>query len=155
MTSTLGKIAEPRETRAMGSEGELLFVYGTLRPGVEHELQELLRQHARLVGNATFRGRLYDLGEYPGAVESSDDQDVVTGNVYRILNGALVWPTLDAYEEYFPADRDAEFVRKQMPIQFRDSERAVAWIYAYNRDTANLKRILSGDYLQALGMAAD
>jgi len=47
-----------------------LFVYGTLRRGFELH-SYLRRQSARFLGEGIIGGRLYDLGEYPGAIPSS------------------------------------------------------------------------------------
>jgi gamma-glutamylcyclotransferase (GGCT)/AIG2-like uncharacterized protein YtfP len=62
---------------------EYLFVYGTLLPGVGPiRLRELTRR-LRPVGLATVRGRLYDLGAYPGVVVDAVG-DEVAGYVYEL-----------------------------------------------------------------------
>ena len=47
-------------------ERDYLFVYGTLRKEIFNSARVLLAQHSAFVGEATFRGRLCDLGGYAG-----------------------------------------------------------------------------------------
>ena len=47
----------------------LLFVYGTLRRRMNHDLHQVLADGASFLGNGTFRGKLYNLGRYPGSIE--------------------------------------------------------------------------------------
>ena len=48
------------------AERDYLFVYGTLRKDIFNSARVLDAQHLAFVGEATFRGRLYDLGRYAG-----------------------------------------------------------------------------------------
>ena len=61
-----------------------LFVYGTLSP--RHAPLEIAATVRRLrpVGQASVRGRLYDLGEYPGAVLSEKSRSVIRGEVFEL-----------------------------------------------------------------------
>jgi gamma-glutamylcyclotransferase (GGCT)/AIG2-like uncharacterized protein YtfP len=81
---------------------DLLFVYGTLRATAGHPMHAVLAAAATAEGTATVRGRLHDLGEYPGLVLDPAG-DRVTGELYRIHDPA-VWATLDAYEGCGPDD---------------------------------------------------
>ena len=63
----------------------LLFVYGTLRPFVAIPMARWLRRAARYVGPATTRGRLYDLGSYPGMRAARNCRERVLGDVYRVV----------------------------------------------------------------------
>ena len=49
------------------ADGQLLFVYGTLRLGGSNDIRRF-GPHSRLVGPARVQGRLHDLGPYPGMV---------------------------------------------------------------------------------------
>ena len=62
----------------------LLFVYGTLRAFVDIPMAQWLRRIARYVGSATTRGRLYDLGPYPGMRPARRRGEIVVGDVYRV-----------------------------------------------------------------------
>ena len=62
----------------------LLFVYGTLRPFVDIPMAKWLRRAARYMGPATTRGRLYDLGAYPGMRAARGRGEFVAGDLYRV-----------------------------------------------------------------------
>ena len=68
----------------MVEETQYLFVYGTLRGDMSHPYGSVLKSHAEFVGKASFKGRLFDIGEYPGAIASSSPSDRVVGELYRI-----------------------------------------------------------------------
>lgn len=72
-----------------------LFVYGALRRGqlLHHEL---VRAQAEFVGEARMRGRLYDLGRYPGAV--AEGSQVIAGELYRLPEPEAAFRRLDAVE---------------------------------------------------------
>jgi len=48
------------------AERDYLIVYGTLRRDIFNSARVLLAQHSTFVAEATFRGRLCDLGGYAG-----------------------------------------------------------------------------------------
>ena len=75
----------------------LLFVYGTLRPFVDIPMSRWLRHVARYVGPGRTRGRLYDLGPYPGLRPAHRSGEWVVGDVYRVRK-PLVVRRLDRYE---------------------------------------------------------
>jgi gamma-glutamylcyclotransferase (GGCT)/AIG2-like uncharacterized protein YtfP len=45
-----------------------LFVYGTLRSEARHPMHRVLKRYGEFVGVGRVRGKLYDLGKFPGAV---------------------------------------------------------------------------------------
>lgn len=115
----------------------LLFVYGTLRPFVDVEMAKWLRSHARYVGPANTRGRLYDLGAYPGMRPARGGRDRVVGDVYRVAN-PRVFRVLDRYED--------EFVRERCVVKLDGGGCRIAWAYRYRHGVARAARISSGDY---------
>jgi len=125
-----------------------LFVYGTLRRDPAHKLYHLLARHARFLGDASVRGRLYDLGSYPGMV-LSDQNDVVVGELYEIqTNWVDVIDQLDEYEGCASSDPLPHEYRREIVEALRpNGERIHAWAYVLNRDPQRLRRIESGDYL--------
>ena len=128
---------------------QLLFVYGTLRGDVAHPMASVLARHARRVGRGWFRGQLFDLGEYPGAVPSASASDRVAGELYRIEPGreAALFAELDRYEGCDADDPAAgEYVRARAQVEPESGDALEAWIYQYNRPTRRLSRIVSGDY---------
>lgn len=115
----------------------LLFVYGTLRPFSDVAMARWLRRAARYLGPATTRGRLYDLGAYPGLRTVRGRGDTVAGDVYRVAN-PRVFRVLDRYE--------ARFVRERCIVRLARGARTRAWIYRYRYGVARATRIESGDY---------
>src|SRR5439155_1043404 len=59
--------AEERSA-AMKDMSELVFLYGTLIPGQEPAEMTPVVTRLRRIGPARVKGRLYDFGEYPGAI---------------------------------------------------------------------------------------
>lgn len=126
--------------------GDLIFVYGTLRPGESNALSDPKRfpGMATHLGETRINGRLYDLGWYPGVkipdeVQGDDfreTEDTVTGNVFKI--DVLCLPNmLDSYEGYpHLYDRTEVFTEHGH----------VAWVYTYNGDVGENSRILLGDW---------
>jgi len=146
----------------MAAPREFLFVYGTLRSDLAHPIAGVVGKHAQLVGRAHFRGKLFDVGEYPRAVASLSPSDRVVGELHRIELGreAALFAELDRYEGWNP-DRpgESEFTRERAWIETEAGERVEAWLYTYNRPTGRLARIASGDYriegARSLNRAAD
>jgi gamma-glutamylcyclotransferase (GGCT)/AIG2-like uncharacterized protein YtfP len=122
----------------------LLFVYGTLRPFVDIPMAEWLRRRSRHVGSATTRGRLYDLGRYPGLRPPRGRGETVVGDVYRVTN-PRVFRVLDRYEAGEARAR-ARFVRARCVVTLPRGRRRSAWVYEYRRSVVTAARIASGDY---------
>jgi gamma-glutamylcyclotransferase (GGCT)/AIG2-like uncharacterized protein YtfP len=75
---------------------DYLFVYGTLARSVNHPMHRHLVRHAEYAGEGTFNGILYRVAHYPGAVASSDPNDVVHGELYRLRDSDALFAALDA-----------------------------------------------------------
>ncbi|MEX0701624.1 MAG: gamma-glutamylcyclotransferase family protein [Planctomycetales bacterium] len=129
---------------------QYIFVYGTLRRDTRHEMYRLLARHAQFMGDATFRGRLYLVDDYPGAVASSSPGDQVRGEVYLLLHPDDVLPKLDEYEEFDPQSPETSLYRRDTAeVVLDDGSRLLSWVYLYNKPTTELSRIASGDFLKA------
>lgn len=106
--------------------------------------------HARgqLLGMAYLPGRLYDLGSYPGAVYDPAENQMVTGQVYRLEAPEATFPELDRYEgvSLDPTVQE-EYVRLLVNVLF-DQQQIPCWIYHYNLDTDRLPQIHGGNYLE-------
>jgi len=126
-----------------------LFVYGTLRDDPANEMFLVLDRNAKVLGEATVAGRLYDLGAYPGLVLSSDGPDRVKGELYR-LNDATAANTLlvlDDYEGMGPTDPlPHEYRRALVTAYLTDGRSMTAWAYILDRPATSLPRIMSGDF---------
>lgn len=117
-----------------------LFVYGLLRSDVGGPMQPALAAAARLVGRASWRGRLYRVAEFPGAVPCAAEEFVV-GELYELGDeAAALLEQLDAYEQV-PGD----YLRVRSTVACVGREYA-AWVYVWNHPTDGLERIDSGDF---------
>jgi gamma-glutamylcyclotransferase (GGCT)/AIG2-like uncharacterized protein YtfP len=124
-----------------------LFVYGTLRRGSRNSMHHLLARGATLVGPARMRGRLFDLGAYPGFVPSDTLPAWVRGELYALANSTDMLARLDAYEGCGPEDvQPHEFRRIRREARGEGGAISLAWVYAYGGPLTGKAEILSGDY---------
>jgi len=127
-----------------------VFVYGTLRRASGHEAHRLLAA-AEPVGDGWLPGRLYLADGYPGLVVPEAPAEprrpaAVRGEVYRLPGGDAL-AALDRYEGCDAGDpRRGLFRRTAAEAVLDDGRRLAVWVYVYNRDTAALPLIASGDY---------
>lgn len=119
-----------------------IFVYGTLEK-TEFFSYLISIGEIKYVGSGKIRAKLYDLGEYPGAVEHKGSH--VYGRVYEAQNIDKVLPLLDEYEEFYP-DRpeNSLFIRKVMKVIMENGESLEAFVYIYNRSVKGMKTIPTG-----------
>ena len=125
---------------------ERLFVYGTLRKDSPNSMHRVLARDARFVARARTRGRLYDLGAYPGMVASATG-GWVRGDVYELGDPAAVLARLDAYEGCGPDDAEPhEYQRVRCEVLMDSGERDTVWTYVYRGALGGKRQIASGDY---------
>jgi len=108
-----------------------VFLYGTLRPG--HAPKEIADAVSRLrrVGAGTIRGRLYDLGAYPGVV-LDDVAGEVRGEVFAVPDAETL-ARMDAYEGYYAGDAVASlFLRVRVAVALEGGASEDCWVYVYN-----------------------
>lgn len=124
---------------------ESIFLYGTLLPGAApREIAEAAAQ-LRFTGEGFVRGRLYDLGHYPGAVLDAAAEGRICGAVFTLPDDPAVLRALDAYEEFDPAAPGlSQFVRVRAMATLAAGGSAECWIYVYNRDVRGVRGIESG-----------
>ncbi len=130
----------------------LLFVYGTLRGQIHRFLPATLHHAVHPLGPARYRGRLYDLGTYPGVVPDPDH--FVHGELYALRRDdtARIFAYLDAYEGCDPQRPEAgEYRRVQDTVLLPDGRELSAWIYLYNGDLSQTQPIPSGDWFRHRG----
>lgn len=123
-----------------------LFVYGTLRKGFRaHGLLQQL--HARFLASGHIQGRLYNLGEYPGAVESSIRSECVAGEIYFLPRPAMAFGVLDRFEGYNAANPAFnQFERRMATVSATDGGEGSAWVYWLAQRRILGRRIPSGNY---------
>lgn len=126
---------------------DFLFVYGTLRKDGRVPMAKRLHRSAQYIGQGTLRGRLYDLGSYPGFRPSQDPDDSVTGDIFKITQPSNLLSLLDAYEGCAPnSPRPFQYRRQSLQVAMANGTDLFCWVYVFNRDTINLPRIKNGDY---------
>jgi putative glutamine amidotransferase len=130
---------------------DLLFVYGTLRPGIAPAAVADLVAGLRVIGEARAHGRLYNLGPYPGVILDAAAPTRVHG-VLLELPSPPPWPRLDAYEGYDPLNPAASlYIRRRCDVELADRGRGIeAWVYEYNRPVPDSCLIPSGRYDRAM-----
>jgi len=128
-----------------------LFVYGSLRSGFHHPAFEYISRHFLFVGNGKIKGLVYDMGAYPGAIQTSTESSVI-GEVYVIKNeNEFDWAIaqLDDYEGVdAEEDETPLFKRALTEVYLGHVEKTTAWIYWFNGDITGKPVIASGDTLQ-------
>ena len=127
-----------------------LFVYGTLMPtdtgALGRTQRARLQRESRSLGAATLRGaRLYNLGRYPGLVESGAESDVVHGEVLLLANPARSFSWLDAYEGVIHGKPDAsDYARFERTVRLTRGAELTAWVYVFLKDVAHRRAIANG-----------
>ena len=108
-----------------------LFIYGTLHPDrAPAEIAAVARRLTPL-GPATIRARVYDLGEFPGAI-LDPDAPPLAGQLFAVPDAETL-AALDRYEDYRPADPDASlFVRVATAATLPDGSPQPCQVYVYN-----------------------
>lgn len=128
---------------------DYLFVYGTLRRGLNSEMYHLLARYGKFAGDATSQGKLYMVDYYPGLVPSANPQDVVYGEVYKLSCPETVLSCLDDYEECGPKfSEPTKYVRRKQDVKLKTGEVMSSWVYIFERPTVGLQLIESGDFLR-------
>lgn len=108
-----------------------------------------LKENGIYFGDGYFLGRLFNIGEYPGAVSSNLKNERVFGRVFKIGNPQKVFPILDEYEEIgkkykFPN----EFIRRKIKVYLNKGSEFDSWVYLYNKSLNGLEQIHSGNYFE-------
>ena len=122
--------------------GDYFAFYGTLQSG-SFMASEIGLDHAgTFLGDCWFRGQLFDLGPYPGAIAG---EGLVRAVRYQLNRPSLI-SALDAYEDVRPDKAKSLFVRERVPLLSKSGDPTVltAWVYFYNQSVAGRRRIESG-----------
>src|SRR5258705_1600998 len=98
-----------------------LFVYDTLRRGLDHPMAQLWSRSADFLGTAACRGRLYLIKHYPGLVLSDDPADAVFGELYRLRDRDALLGEFDMYEACGAGfSEPTEYVRRRLAVRHED-----------------------------------
>lgn len=127
---------------------DYLFVYGTLRRSNDGRIHPLLQDQADYIGIASMPGELYEVKNYPGAIELRTDSPFsIRGEVYQLHDAKRRLQILDEYEEcteHFPTPH--EYRRRKKIVTIADHRSLATWVYLYNHSVTGLERIAHGDY---------
>jgi len=147
--------AEEQFTEEHDATTSHLFVYGTLMSQAESEVHDILTRHASLIGPGSYNGKMYLIErpdgslEYPGVVPSSDPEDVVYGEIYRLDGPKEILPRLDEYEECAPTSpKPHEYRREVVDVRGPSGEAKRSFIYLYNRPTDDLPVLKDGSFIK-------
>ncbi len=137
-----------------------LFAYGTLMSQAggtmgRAQRERLARETSVLAQAATFRGRLFDLGRYPGLVDDGTP-GVVHGEVREMLDPAKTLAWLDCYEGIVSGEHDHnEYERAQRQVMLGTGSPIMAWVYLYRKPTTGLVEIAEGRWSPTPGRKSD
>lgn len=126
-----------------------LFVYGSLRRGFHHPAYAYISEYFNFVGDATVKGKLYDLGPYPAAVP--DEGGLIIGELYRIKEpGQFSWAMaqLDDYEGVCCEEGESQEYKRELTRVHVNGQEETAWIYWYARSVEGHPVVASGDVLE-------
>ena len=127
-----------------------VFIYGTLLPGEAPEEIASIVKRLRRLGSARVRGRLYDFGEFPGAVLDPSSRAMVYGELVALPSDEGLLEALDRYEEFDSSDpKRSLFIRKKAKVWMANGSSREGWIYVYNRHPGRAKLVRGGDYLRS------
>lgn len=133
----------------MEQKNQQLFVYGSLRSGFQHPAYAYISRYFSLVGDGKVKGLLYDMGDYPAAVPSENEQFII-GELYRINNpDELAWAMaqLDDYEGVHGENGEPSLYRREEVKVFLNDKETIASIYWFNGSIDGKETIGSGDIL--------
>ena len=133
--------------------GDYFVFYGLLKQGASGMPANIdLEAAGQFLGPCAFRGRMVDLGGYPGVVRS---RGLCKGVVYRLDDPRLV-SALDAFEDVDPRDLKASlYVRERVGILHTHGEPTgeTGWLYRYNQPVAGYPLVKNGDWPLDAGQA--
>jgi gamma-glutamylcyclotransferase (GGCT)/AIG2-like uncharacterized protein YtfP len=127
---------------------EYLFVYGTLRLDLATAETCPLLAGVKRTSSATVRGRLYDLGAYPGLL-LAESGTLIMGELLELNDAKVQLKTFDDYEGFDEnAISHSLFVRTKCCASLPDGRSVEVWIYVYNQSLSAARLIESGDYAE-------
>ncbi len=122
-----------------------LFVYGTLLSSVPSSMAKFLRRRAKLIGQATINGTLFDLGMYPGLTTGGSGE--VVGEVYA-LDASRDKETLEMIDSYegVMGEAEDEYRHEEVTCRLADGKRIAATTYVLKKPPGKAAKISGGDY---------
>ncbi|MBC8054647.1 MAG: gamma-glutamylcyclotransferase [Sphingobacteriaceae bacterium] len=127
---------------------ERLFIYGTLLQS-DNTFGRHLKNNSKYLGKGHFRGKLYNIGEYPGAIYLPGDS-FVFGSIVLLNEPEETLKVMDEYEGYGDKHTQPnEFIRQTLDIE-TDTGFMKCWVYLYNLPVNQFQEITKGNYIDFL-----
>jgi gamma-glutamylcyclotransferase (GGCT)/AIG2-like uncharacterized protein YtfP len=124
-----------------------LFVYGTLLDE-DNKYGIYLRSNSRFFAAGTIRGKLYDIGEYPGAVLVKEGDNYIHGTIMLVDRPREVLRVIDDYEGFGDDQpQPNEFVRVLTDAETQKGQ-VSCWVYLYDLPVKALRPISDGRYIR-------
>jgi len=127
------------------SSGDLFVFYGLLKQGAAGAPQALdLAGAGEFGGACRFRGRMVDLGGFPGVVAGDT---LCHGIRWRVSDAGIV-PAMDAFEDVSDDTATSLYLRVRVPLLDDTGEATgeMAWIYWYNRSVDGFDAVADGNW---------
>lgn len=127
------------------SSGDLFVFYGLLKQGASGQPASLPLAAAGAFGSSCrFRGRMVDLGGFPGVVTGDD---LCHGILWTVHDTGIV-PTMDDFEDVTEDPVTSLYLRKRVAVcdDAGAETGETAWIYWYNKDVSAYPAVAGGNW---------
>ncbi|ABI78341.1 conserved hypothetical protein [Hyphomonas neptunium ATCC 15444] len=125
--------------------GDVFIFYGLLKQGAAGAPDELgLELAGEFLGACRFRGRMLDLGGFPGVVAGDT---LCHGAVWRVKDVSVV-PAMDAFEDVTDDPATSLYLRGRVPVLDEAGAETgeQGWIYIYNQKTDGFAILPDGNW---------
>ena len=121
-------------------------MYGSLRSYFRSPAYDYIARYFDLIGEGTVQGKLFDLGEFSGAIPAAEA--TIEGELYKIKNEReFAWAIcqLDDYEGTSAEPFEQPLYRREITEVSINNDSVQAWIYWYSGDVTGKHVITSGN----------
>jgi gamma-glutamylcyclotransferase (GGCT)/AIG2-like uncharacterized protein YtfP len=134
----------------MFSETNLLFIYGTLLPLMNHPKAVWLKERSSQICDGYMHGYLYLVNNtYPAAVYKTEAQEKIFGLIVKMHDTEHILAVLDDYEEVGEMfAKPNEYYRDVKKVFGSNGDLYLCWTYLYNLDYTGLPLIDGGDFIK-------
>lgn len=120
-----------------------IFVYGTLKIGGYYS--KYLDKYRHSSEKAILHGALFNTGEFPALTEKGDD--IIHGELHEYKEPETALSTMDHIEGFIGKNSDMNlFIRKKAIVYPENSDKCMAYVYFFTRNTDKMKQIKNGKW---------